>query len=522
MLFRSREVLAQTVRHFDRRMNMDYLADQLPEHLPEFPSISDSMIRVVKAPEMAKYYRERQNRMEEEVRKQREVVREKMDSARHHNDSLQQRLRESVERIKIQRLDSLKKIHMPDSQVLEDIRIDLNLGEAGKQRIEIDMRTFHKQIEEQTERMQEVFREMAFEYKVRFDSIRKNIRYEKLDTALSWQFGEKGMETDYAYAVWDQGQGKMLYHSPSFNSKAQDQAYQANLFPDDLIRKDVYLMVQIPKKTSQILRSVSYLLVGSLIFTLIIMITFALTIQTILRQKKLSEIKSDFINNMTHEFKTPIATISLAADSIANPGTLADRDKILNFLRIIKSENRRMNSQVERVLQMSLIDKREFELDIRPSHVHPLIEQVVDNIRLQLEKNGGEISYEPGASRDLVEVDQEHFLNVLYNLTDNAIKYSPGSPHITLMTENRRGNLRISVEDQGMGIRQEDQQRIFHKFFRVSTGNIHNVKGFGLGLSYVKTMVQEFGGDIQVHSQYGKGSRFEIYLPLKKGDDEEK
>jgi two-component system phosphate regulon sensor histidine kinase PhoR len=253
----------------------------------------------------------------------------------------------------------------------------------------------------------------------------------------------------------------------------------------------------------------------------VIIATFGLTIHTILSQKKLSEIKSDFINNMTHEFKTPIATISLAADSITNPKTLDNKEDILNFIKVIKSENKRMNSQVERVLQMSLLDKRDFQLDIQPWHIHQLLEEVVNNMRVQLDKNGGSITYEPAATNDLVELDREHFLNILHNLLDNAIKYSRGAPVIVLSTANRKDQMSISLEDQGIGIRQEELNRIFDKFYRVSTGNIHNVKGFGLGLSYVKAMVKEFGGDIKAESQYGKGTRFEMTFPLKISDHEE-
>jgi two-component system phosphate regulon sensor histidine kinase PhoR len=180
-----------------------------------------------------------------------------------------------------------------------------------------------------------------------------------------------------------------------------------------------------------------------------------------------------------------------------------------------------MNNQVERVLQMSLLDRNDFQLDLRPLHVHPVIEQVVNNARLQLDKNGGNITYDPEAVKDRVIVDEEHLLNILYNLVDNAMKYSGDYPEILIRTKNQKNYLVISVQDNGVGIRKEYISRIFDKFYRVSTGNVHNVKGFGLGLSYVKDVVREMKGDIKVSSQYGKGSRFDLYLPLKEENHEE-
>ena len=539
-----REALAQTVSHLDKRRNMVFMSERMGAHLPDsLPSTqklfpADSMSRVVEPREMARFYRQQQQEVEREIREQHHVISEHRqrieeerlkrqsrdsiiqirDSLVQNQDSLRQKIILSMNDKRMV-VDSLKNLSLPDLEALEGMKLDM--GAIYKELQKIDMETFQKQLEEQTQKMEEVFREMAFEYRMHFDSIQKRLPYEELDTLLSQELSQRGIDADYAYAVADESSDKLLHQSSGFQPDEQEKAYRINFYPSDLIRKNIYLLLQIPHKQSLILQSISYLLVGSLLFTAVIIITFGITLHTLLRQKKLSDIKSDFINNMTHEFKTPIATISLAADSIANPKTLQNKENILHFLKVIKSENKRMNSQVERVLQMSLLDKKDFHLEVNPAHIHPLLEQVVNNTQVQLDKNGGTIHYDPAASNDLAAIDEEHFLNVLYNLIDNAIKYSSASPQIQVSTQNDTGSLQIVVKDQGIGIRPEDQRRIFDKFYRVSSGNVHDVKGFGLGLSYVKTMIRHFGGDIQVTSQLGKGTRFVILLPLKSSAHEE-
>ena len=516
-----REALTQTVQRIDKRMNMVFMANKMPD-MPEKLIKADSLDAVIEPRKMARFYRRNREQMEEHIHEEHQLLQKKHEIDEMHRDSIRARMEKYIEKMKLPNLDSLKNnMDIPEIEIPGDIRIEMDLKGLNEEIEKLDLRIFQKQLEEQTQRMQEVFKEMALEYKVHFDSIRNSIPYRQLDTTLKWNLREKGIESDYFYAVVDEEEDSLLYKSSGFEGSETEDLYRANLFPNDLIRKDTYLLLKIPRKTSFILQSISWLLIGSLLFTLIIIATFGLTIHTILRQKKLSEIKTDFINNMTHEFKTPIATISLAADSIANPKTLGDQDKIMKFIQVIKSENKRMNNQVERVLQMSLLDKNDFHLDIRPCHVHSLIGQVVNNARLQLDKNEGSVEYNESAENDLVNLDEEHFLNILYNLIDNAIKYSQGSPRIFLQTGNKNGWLVVSVEDKGIGIKREDVHRIFDKFYRVSSGNIHNVKGFGLGLSYVKTIVERLGGEIKVSSHHGVGTRFDVFLPLKQTDNEE-
>lgn len=515
-----RTALASATERMEKRRNMLFMSDRLHD-TEQLSHTGDSLHTRLDPRKIARFYRQEQKKVQDEVQMNQEKLQQNMDSLQMKHEDLQQQVEESIQKIRLPRLDSLQAMSIRSLKTLDKEKIRLEIGQSKEQTIELDMNTFRQNLEEQTEKMQEVFREMALEYRLQFDSIRHQMDFVQLDTILSRELRKGGIHADYAFAVWNREQDQMLYQSKQFDPSEQKESYRANLYPDDLIRKDTWLFLQIPRKQSLILQSMTYLLIGSFLFTLVIVVTFGVTIHTILRQKKLSEIKTDFINNMTHEFKTPIATISLAADSIANPKTLDSKEDILNLIKVIKSENKRMNSQVERVLQMSLLDKRDFQLDIQPWPIHQLLEEVVNNMRVQLDKNGGSITYDPAATNDLVELDREHFLNILHNLLDNAIKYSRGAPVIDLRTANGKDQMSITLEDQGIGIRQEELNRIFDKFYRVSTGNIHNVRGFGLGLSYVKTMVKEFGGDIKAESQYGKGTRFEMAFPLKISEHEE-
>lgn len=256
----------------------------------------------------------------------------------------------------------------------------------------------------------------------------------------------------------------------------------------------------------------------AILFTIIIITAFYLTVRTMLRQKKLGDIKNDFINNMTHEFKTPIATISLAVDAMKNEKVIQDREKIAYFNRIIKEENQRMNRQVETILKASQLEKQEVELNLKPVHVHEIIKDVADNFALQLEEKKGRAELLLNAENDLVQADEVHFSNLINNLIDNAIKYSKENTpiFIKIMTALNGKNLIIKVEDNGIGMNKETVKRVFEKFYRAHTGNIHNVKGFGLGLSYVKTIIEAHHGQIRADSTLGKGSQFTIEIPFKK------
>jgi two-component system phosphate regulon sensor histidine kinase PhoR len=290
--------------------------------------------------------------------------------------------------------------------------------------------------------------------------------------------------------------------------------YSVNLFPDDIFRKKLELAVNFPERDLFIGRKTSSLLGLSVAFTLIIFLTFLLSIYQIIRQKKVSEMKSDFINNMTHEFKTPIATISIAADSIANDKVIHEEERVRFFAGMIRKENIRMNEQVERILQIARLDRKEFEFNFRATDVHTLIEEAVNGILLQVEKRGGKIETILEAVNPVVTTDPIHFTNLVYNLLDNANKYSPEAPVIKVSTINTARGINLTVEDKGIGMTRAVQARIFDKFYRLPSGNIHNIKGFGLGLSYIKAILDANNGTIKVHSEPGKGSRFVVFIPF--------
>ncbi|HET9432743.1 MAG TPA: HAMP domain-containing sensor histidine kinase, partial [Chitinophagaceae bacterium] len=278
------------------------------------------------------------------------------------------------------------------------------------------------------------------------------------------------------------------------------------------------LWVIVPNSAGVVLKELRGRIAVAGLFTLIIFAAFYLTVNTMLRQKKLSEIKNDFINNMTHEFKTPLATISLAVDAMKNEKVLSDKEKMNYFSSIIKEENQRMNRQVETILKAALLDRQDVNLMLKPTHVHDVIKDIADNFTLQLNDKNGKVEMDLEATNDLIDADEVHFPNLINNLVDNSVKYSKDNvpPEIKISTAANGKNMTIRLEDNGIGMTKETIKRIFEKFYRAHTGNIHNVKGFGLGLSYVKTMVDAHGGHIRVDSTPGKGSIFTLELPLRK------
>src|SRR5450432_1352023 len=275
------------------------------------------------------------------------------------------------------------------------------------------------------------------------------------------------------------------------------------------------MILVVPDIRNSIFRQLRWLMIGAILFTLIICSAFFVTVRALLRQKKLSEIKNDFINNMTHEFKTPLATISLAVDALRNEKVTGDRQKSEYFSAIIKEENKRMNKQVETILQASLLDRQEQQLNLHTIHAHDLIQDAMENFHLQLEGKGGRSELQLNAKNDLLDADEVHFTNLISNLIDNAVKYSKDNLLIRITTHSTARSLVIRIEDNGIGMSKETQRRIFEKFYRAHTGNLHNVKGFGLGLSYVKTIVDAHQGKIKVESVIGKSTAFTLEFPLK-------
>ena len=355
-----------------------------------------------------------------------------------------------------------------------------------------------------------------------------------LDSLLMNEFENRGININFEYGIYSNNSGDFIianngnsvggrylvfqediphYTQPSYAHIYQSE-YRVDLFPHDLLQSPGMLMIYFPSKARVVWGSVSSALLLSVLFTSIILFCFLYTIQVIFRQKKLSEMKTDFINNMTHEFKTPIATISLAADSITSPMISGNEGKVRRFANIIKLENKRMNSQVEKVLQMALIDKEEFHLNLTEINLHEVINRAAANTNLQVEKREGKVITDLQATRANIEGDLTHVSNMIHNLLDNANKYSPEKPEISLHTRNVPNGVEVVVQDKGMGMTKEARKHIFDRFYRVHTGNLHDVKGFGLGLSYVKAMITAHQGQIDVKSELGKGSSFILFFPF--------
>jgi two-component system phosphate regulon sensor histidine kinase PhoR len=273
-----------------------------------------------------------------------------------------------------------------------------------------------------------------------------------------------------------------------------------------------YFAVQFPLIQANILSDMGIWGFSSAVM-LVVIFFFVYTLFVILRQRRLSEIQKDFINNLTHEFKTPISTIAISTEVLKDPSIVTNPERLRNYANIIEYENHRLKEQVERVLQVARLDKEDVGFKKEVSDIHLLIRETVANNAVTLATKQGSVKLELNAARPLLNIDKLHFTNVIYNLIDNSVKYNENKPEIVISTRDQGNNLEISIADNGIGIKAEDQRKVFHRFYRVSTGNVHDVKGFGLGLHYVKVIVERHGGRINVESVPGKGSIFKLSFP---------
>lgn len=341
----------------------------------------------------------------------------------------------------------------------------------------------------------------------------------QLDSLITHELGEKGIGIDYDFGVIAPYQNLFLYlEDPSKNQILAKSELRASLFPNDLNGEYKLLVVDFPEKSEFLLGKIWLTMASSGILITAIMLCFGYAVRTIVKQKKLSEMKTDFINNMTHELKTPIATVGLAVEalqdkSIRSEDLLQDR-----YLGMIGEENKRLGQHVEKVLQMAAIEKKDVQMKFEIMDLHELVEAATRKMALQVENREGSLKTVLNAKDQLVKGDGVHLMNVVVNLLDNANKYSPEKPNIVVRTEKTGKNIVLSVQDHGLGMGKEAVRNIFQKFYRVPTGNVHNVKGFGLGLAYVKNVVEDHHGSIDVQSEPGKGSKFFITLPLHYGD----
>ncbi len=343
--------------------------------------------------------------------------------------------------------------------------------------------------------------------------IEQRVDPEQLDQIIQRQFLNSGIDLDYEFAILRENR-EFAFKSSDYYYNGEMEHFMTALFPNDLFSRTGFLSLYFPRKASFLLKSLGFMGTSSIILTLVIILSFLMTILIIFRQKRLSEIKNDFVSNMTHELKTPISTISLASQMLNDKTIPTESKNFDNISRIIRDESKRLGYQVEKVLQMAIFDQGRIKLKKKKTDINELIHNVITNFTLQIENKNGNVEEDYSADKAVLYVDNVHFTNMISNLVDNAIKYSGEEPAINVSTLNRNEKLIILVKDSGIGIKKEDQRRIFEKFYRVPTGNIHNVKGFGLGLSYVKKIAEEHHGIVSLRSEPVVGTEFEISFPV--------
>ncbi len=353
----------------------------------------------------------------------------------------------------------------------------------------------------------------AILYKASEKPLEERINFRILDQDIRNALENNGISIPYHFTVAT-NDGREVYRCPDYEEKGQDYSYSQVLFRNDPEGKIGIVKIHFPDMNSYLMKT-ARMMIPALAFTIILFVTFVFTLYVVFWQKKVTEMKNDFINNMTHEFKTPISSISLAAQMLDDRSIKKSPAMYENLSRIINDETKRLRFQVEKVLQMSLYDKDNIAFKQKQLDAHQLLEGVIKTFTLKVSQNGGSIKSDFKAGQAQIYVDEMHFTNVIFNLMDNAVKYKRDDVELrlTLRTWNTGDKINISIEDNGIGIQKDDLKRIFDKFYRVHTGNKHDVKGFGLGLAYVKKIVGLQHGTIHAESEYGQGTKFIITLP---------
>ncbi len=337
-----------------------------------------------------------------------------------------------------------------------------------------------------------------------------------IDSLLKIELSNQGLNTKYGFWLKMARKDSVIFQQVSMPIKEinPENTYKVLLFNKDIIRDPGMLYVYFPNLKQALFSAMKINLGTSIGFILLLVIIFSYTIYSIIRQKKVSEMKTDFINNMTHEFKTPVATIMLASEALKDPEAKLDQQRVNRLAGIIYDENARLGDHIERVLSIARIEKKEVNFDVQPVDLHEVIQAVTDSMSLQLQKRNATIQLNLNAENSMMNADELHISNVLYNLIDNANKYSRDNPQIEVSTRSSSNKLIVEVKDKGIGMTGEQTKRVFDQFYRVPTGNLHDVKGFGLGLNYVQDIVKEMNGTIKVVSEKDKGTKFEITFPI--------
>jgi two-component system phosphate regulon sensor histidine kinase PhoR len=410
---------------------------------------------------------------------------------------------QSLKNRKLEVIDDTVVVILGEDEMLSDT-ILISAMNAEQIRMELT-----KTWEEQEVFVDRIVRRMLEEE----EGIEDRITESQVRDLLTSHLKEKGVDMPFEYAVYEEGK-QPIYQSDHFNEYEECSYYRESLLPGGIFHRPTFISVYFPGEKRHFLKSMGIMGGTSVLITLFVLSLFSLSLYIIFKQKKLAEMKNDFVNNMTHELKTPISTISLASQML-NDRSIPDEQKNLSQIsRIIQAESRQLGFQVERVLQMAIFDHGQLKLKLEEIDLHELIETVAQNFLLQIEKRNGLLEFLPEAEVSFIKGDSMHLTNVVSNLIENAMKYTNQVPRIRITTRNEGRSVIMSVSDNGIGISKEDQKRIFDKFYRVPTGNVHDVKGFGLGLSYVKLIVDHHHGTIRLKSEPGKGSRFDIHLPL--------
>ncbi|MCX6246048.1 MAG: HAMP domain-containing sensor histidine kinase [Bacteroidetes bacterium] len=336
-----------------------------------------------------------------------------------------------------------------------------------------------------------------------------------LDSLVRQELTVLGVDMKFEFGIYNPQRNIFLVESnPESKQDLIEKGYAARMFIGDIFTSPEYLLIYFPREKQFLLTEQWGILLISIILIIVIVYSFTYTITTIFRQKKLSEIKNDFINNMTHEFKTPISTISLACEALNDRDVNKSTEFMQSYLNIIQEENKRLAGMAEKILQTAVIEKGQLKMKREQINLHDVIADVIKNIRIQVEIKDGVIRRFFRAENPVISGDRVHLTNLVYNLLDNANKYSPKKPVITIRTENTSSGIVLTIEDHGIGISKSEQKKIFDKLYRVHTGNIHEVRGFGLGLSYVKAIVEEHKGKISLESEVNKGTTFKVFLPF--------
>jgi len=340
-------------------------------------------------------------------------------------------------------------------------------------------------------------------------------RYQGLDSLISQHLLTNGIDIRPVVGIYDEGQSSLLFASAAGQERnLEDSPYRYVFTPQNNAGSNqYYILLSFPSAQLFLQRNSNLLAYASLILITIIIVMFFVSIRALTVQRKLDTMKTEFINNMTHEIKTPLATVSLACEMLRDESISNDEESRRNFLAIINDENQRLRVLVDTILQSAKMSKKSFRINPKEVDVHTLIEKVTQSFRLTLSNRGGTLDTRLEAAPSIVVADEMHLTNLIFNLIDNGIKYSTSAPHITVATSVADGWFRLSVSDEGIGISKDDQKHVFEKFYRVSTGDIHNVKGFGIGLNYVAQVVKLHQGHISLKSELGKGSTFTVALP---------